>query len=133
MRRVEIGIIKMFKLQVRPNTSLWCNDLEIGLHKIVETCCQNAWNEFITVLVLNFLNKNNILNLFVDFEAMKMCLDVEYNSNSFWIFVWVSNFWDWKKVFFNGRKWLEMIGLYEKLCIMIGVKFIKKIKNKLFF
>jgi hypothetical protein len=26
-----------------------------------------------------------------------------------------------KKVFFNDRKWLEMIWLYEKLCIMISV------------
>jgi hypothetical protein len=29
------------------------------------------------IWVLNFLNKNNILNLFVDFKTMKMCLDVE--------------------------------------------------------
>jgi hypothetical protein len=24
-------------------------------------------------------------------------------------------------MFYNGRKWLEMIGLYEKLCILISV------------
>jgi hypothetical protein len=35
---------------------------------------------------------NNILNLITDFKAMKMCLDVEYNLDSF-----------------------------EKLCIMIGM------------
>jgi len=61
------------------------------------------------------------LNLITDFKAIKMCLDVEYNSDSFRICVWVLNLEDWKKVFYNGRKWLEMIGLYEKLCIMIGV------------
>jgi hypothetical protein len=26
---------------------------------------------------------NNILNLIANFKAMKMCLDVEYNSDSF--------------------------------------------------
>jgi hypothetical protein len=47
---------------------------------------------------------NNILNLITDFKAMKMCLDVEYNSDSFRICVWVLNLEDWKKVFYNGRK-----------------------------
>jgi hypothetical protein len=28
-------------------------------------------------------NMNNILNMFVNFEVMKMCLDVEYYSDSF--------------------------------------------------
>lgn len=32
---------------------------------------------FLNSWVLNFLNKNNILNLFADFEAMKMCLDIK--------------------------------------------------------
>jgi hypothetical protein len=73
------------------------------------------------VWVLNISNMNNILNLIANFKTMKMCLDVEYNSDSFWICVWVLNFWDWKKVFYNGKKWLKMIGLYERLCIMIGV------------
>jgi hypothetical protein len=46
----------------------------------------------------------------------------------------VLNFEIKKKMFFNDRKWLEMIRLYEKLCIMIGVmkisvKFLRLKKN----
>jgi hypothetical protein len=33
--------------------------------------------------VLNISNMNNILNLITDFKTMKMCLDVEYNSDFF--------------------------------------------------
>jgi hypothetical protein len=33
-----------------------------------------------------------------------------------------------KKVFYNSIKWLEMIELYEKLCIMIGM--VKNNNNK---
>jgi hypothetical protein len=47
---------------------------------------------------------NNILNLIANFKTIKMCLDVEYNSYSFRISVWVLNFLDWKKVFYNDRK-----------------------------
>jgi hypothetical protein len=36
-----------------------------------------------TFNILNISNMNNILNLIVDFKTMKMCLDVEYNSDSF--------------------------------------------------
>jgi hypothetical protein len=35
--------------------------------------------------------------MFANFKVIKMCLDVEYNSDSFWIYVWVLNFLDWKK------------------------------------
>jgi plasmid rolling circle replication initiator protein Rep len=43
------------------------------------------------VWVLNISNMNNILNLIANFKAMKMCFDVEYNSDSFRICVWVLN------------------------------------------
>jgi hypothetical protein len=73
------------------------------------------------VWVSNILNMNNILNLITDFKTIKMCLDVKYNFRFFWICVLVLNLEDWKKIFYNSIKWLEMIGLYEKLCIMIGM------------
>lgn len=31
------------------------------------------------------------------------------------------NFWDLKKIFYDDKKWLEIIGLYEKLYIIIGI------------
>jgi len=36
-----------------------------------------SMNRFWSVWVLNFLNNNNILNLFANFEEKKMFLDVE--------------------------------------------------------
>jgi hypothetical protein len=45
------------------------------------------------VWVSNISNMNNIQNLITDFKAMKMCLDVEYNLDSF---EYVFGCWIWK-------------------------------------